>query len=159
MKYAVLTTRHTSGFLLRDSATTEFDVASSGNTTDVCKEFANECRKQELVPSFYYCLWGGKNWMPNPNARAIILGQLYELAKQFGEILYFWIDMKNWSPADLSTQEIYDALKNLQPHCVVEFNQHVQEWYNSCISIGGVDRLLSVLQHEMHRYRANAYEG
>lgn len=127
MRYAVLTTRHTSGFLLWDSATTEFDVASSGNPTDVCDVFVRECRKQGLVPAFYYCLWGGKEWMPNPNARAIILAQLYELATRFGEIPYFWIDMKNWAPADLSTQETYDALKNLQPNCVVEFNQHVQD--------------------------------
>jgi len=127
MKYAVLTTRHTSGFLLWNSATSDFDVASSGNPTDVCKEFANECRKQGLVPAFYYCLWGGKDWMPNTNARAIILAQLYELATQFGEIPYFWIDMKNWAPADLSTQEMYDALKSLQTNCVVEFNQHVQD--------------------------------
>ncbi len=76
MKYAVLTTRHTSGFLLWDSATTDFDVASSGNTTDVCREFVKECRKQGLAPAFYYCLWGGKDWYPNPNARAMILAQL-----------------------------------------------------------------------------------
>jgi alpha-L-fucosidase len=126
MKYAVLTTRHTSGFLLWDSATTEFDVAHSGNTTDVCKEFVNECRRQDLIPAFYYCLWGGKDSNPHPNSRAIILAQLYELATQFGEIPYFWLDMKCWGPADLSTQEIYDCLKSLQPNCVVEFNQHVQ---------------------------------
>jgi hypothetical protein len=54
MKYAVLTTLHTSGFLLWDSATTDFDVASSGNTTDVCREFVKECRRQGLVPAFYY---------------------------------------------------------------------------------------------------------
>ena len=65
--------------------------------------------------------------MPNPNARAIILAQLYELATQYGEIPYFWIDMMCWAPADLSTQEIYDGLKTLQPNCVVEFNQHVQD--------------------------------
>ena len=127
MKYAVLTTRHTSGFLLWDSATTDFDVAKSGNTTDVCKEFVKECRRQGLAPAFYYCLWGGKDWNPNPNARAIILAQLYELATQYGEIPYFWLDMKNWAPADLDTQEIYDELKALQQNCVVEFNQHVQD--------------------------------
>ena len=33
------------------------------------------------------------------------------------------------------------------------------ERYSSCISIGGVEELLSVLQHEMHRYQANACEG
>ena len=65
--------------------------------------------------------------MPQPNAQAIILAQLYELATRFGGIPYFWIDMKNWAPADLSTQEIYDVLKSLQTNCVVEFNQHVQD--------------------------------
>ena len=126
MKYAVLTTLHTSGFLLWDSATTDFDVASSGNTTDVCREFVKECRRQGLVPAFYYCLWGGK-WKPRPDARAIVLAQLYELATQFGEIPYFWLDMDNWAPPDLSAQEIYDMLKTLQPNAVVEFNQHVQD--------------------------------
>lgn len=126
MKYAVLTTRHTSGFLLWDSNTTEFDVSSSGNTTDVCKEFVTECRKQDLVPAFYYCLWGGK-WKPDPNARAVILAQLYELATQYSEIPYFWLDMMNWVPPDLSSQEIYDAIKSLQPNAIVMFNQHVQD--------------------------------
>jgi len=126
MKYAVLTTRHTSGFLLWDSATTDFDVASSGNTTDVCRELVNECRKQGIAPAFYYCLWGGK-WKPDPNARAVILAQLYELATRYGEIPYFWLDMMNWAPPDLSTQEIYDAVKSLQPNAVVMFNQHVQD--------------------------------
>jgi alpha-L-fucosidase len=127
MTYAVLTTRHTSGFLLWDSPTTNQCVAQSGNTTDVCREFVRECRRQELTPAFYYCLWGGKDWNPNKNARAVILAQLHELATQFGEIPYFWIDMKCWGPADLSTREIYDCLKSLQPNCVVEFNQHVQD--------------------------------
>ncbi len=126
MKYAVLTTRHCSGFLLWDSATTDLDVASSGNTTDVCREFVEQCRRQGLAPAFYYCLWGGA-WHPHPNARAIVLAQLYELATKFGEIPYFWLDMMNWAPRDLSTQEIYDLLKTVQPHAVVEFNQHVQD--------------------------------
>jgi hypothetical protein len=127
MKYAVLTTRHTSGFLLWDSATTEFDVATSGNTADVCRAFTTECRRQGLVPAFYYCLWGGKEWNPRSNARALILAQLYELATRYGEIPCFWLDMKNWGPEDLSTRELYDELKTLQPNCVVEFNQHVQD--------------------------------
>jgi hypothetical protein len=127
MKYAVLTTRHTSGFLLWDSATTDFDVASSGNRADVCREFVTECRRQGIAPGFYYCLWGGKDWNPRPDARAVILAQLHELGTQYGEIPYFWMDMKNWAPPDLSTQEIYDELKTLQPRSIVEFNQHVQD--------------------------------
>ena len=126
MKYAVLTVRHTSGFLLWDSVTSEFDVAASSNKTDVAGEFVKECRQQGIAPGFYYCLWGG-TWMPNPNARAIILAQLHELATSYGEISYFWIDMGNWRPGNLSPQEIYDAIKNEQPNAVVILNQHIQD--------------------------------
>ena len=127
MRYAVLTTRHTSGFLLWDSDTTEFDVGSSPRKTDVVGEFVRQCRKQGIAPGLYYCLWGGKDWMPHPNARAIILAQLCELATRYGEIPYFWIDMKLWAPTDLSAQEIYDALKLQQPKAVVILNQHIQD--------------------------------
>lgn len=128
MKYAVLTTRHTSGFLLWDSATSLHDVGSSPGRPDVAGQFVKECRRQGVVPGFYYCLWGApKSTMPYAKARPIILAQLHELASRFGEIPYFWIDMKNWSPADLSTQEIYDLLKNFQPATVVIMNQHIQD--------------------------------
>jgi alpha-L-fucosidase len=127
MNYAVLTTRHTSGFLLWDSATTEFDVASSPCMTDVAGEFVKQCRQHGIAPGFYYCLWGGPKWMPHPNARAIILAQLHELATRYGAIPYFWIDMFNWAPADLTPQEVYDLLKNINPNTVVILNQHIQD--------------------------------
>jgi len=127
MRYAVLTTRHTSGFLLWDSATTTFDVASSGNPTDVVKAFVDQCRRQGIAPGLYYCMWGGKKYRPTPNARAVILGQLYELATRYDDIPYFWIDMMNWAPADLSPQQVYDAIKSLQPGAIVILNQHVQD--------------------------------
>jgi len=126
MTHAVLTVRHTSGFLLWDSPTSTHDVAASGNTTDAVKAFVSECRRQGLAPGFYYCLWGGK-WNPNPNARALILAQLHELATRHGPIRYFWIDMMNWAPKDLTAQEIYDSLKNVSPGTVVIFNQHIQD--------------------------------
>lgn len=126
MKYAVLTTRHTSGFLLWDSPTTNFDVGSSGNTTDVVREFVDQCRKQDIAPGLYYCMWGN-NWDKNPNARAIILAQLHELATNYGTIPYFWIDMMNWAPKDLSAQEVYDLIKSINPETIVIMNQHVQD--------------------------------
>ena len=128
MKYAVLTTRHTSGFLLWDSATSTVDVGASPKQPDVVGQFVRECRRQGIAPGLYYCLWGGKtSVLPNENARPIILAQLHELASRFGDIPYFWIDMKNWAPDNLSTQEIYDLLKNLQPDTVVIMNQHIQD--------------------------------
>jgi hypothetical protein len=35
--------------------------------------------------------------------------------------------MMNWAPKDLSTQEVYDLLKNLQPNTIVIMNQHIQD--------------------------------
>lgn len=127
MKYAVLTARHTSHFLLWDSATTTCDVASSGNKTDVVEAFVTACRREGIAPGLYYCMWGGKKFNPHPNARAIILAQLYELATRYGRIPYFWIDMMNWTPADLSVQDVYDAIKSVQPEAIVIMNQHVQD--------------------------------
>lgn len=127
MKYAVLTTRHTSGFLLWDSPTTTFDVAASGNPTDVVKEFVTQCNTQGVAPGFYYCMWGGKKFQPARNARAVILAQLSELGTRYGKIPYFWIDMMNWAPADLGPQQVYDAIKSLQPDSIVLLNQHVQD--------------------------------
>ena len=118
MKYAVLTTHHVSHFLLWDSPTTDHDVGSSGNKTDVVKEFTEKCRKKGIAPGLYYCMRGGRN---------IILAQLYELAANYGEIPYFWIDMMNWAPKDLTAQQVYDLLKNLQPDTIVIMNQHIQD--------------------------------
>lgn len=126
MTHAVLTARHTSGFLLWDSPTSTHDVAASGNKTDVVKAFVDECRRQGLAPGLYYCLWGGK-WNAHANARAVILAQLHELATRYGHIRYFWIDMMNWAPKDLTAREIYDSLKNVNPRTVVIFNQHIQD--------------------------------
>lgn len=124
MKYAVLTVRHTSGFLLYDSPTTNFDVASSGNKTDVVRDFVDSCRKEKIAPCLYYCLWGG-DFNPDPKARETILAQLYELSSNYGKIACFWIDMNIWGPKDLPAQTIYNALKSRQPESIVIFNQGV----------------------------------
>jgi len=154
MGYAVLTTRHTSGFLLWDSPTTVFDIGSSGNTTDVVRAFTAACRKQSIAPGLYYCMWGGE-WNKNPNARAIILAQLYELAVNYGKIPYFWIDMMNWAPKDLPAQEVYDLLKNLQPDTIVIMNQHIQDGtsikYFPTDVLNGEVTLPPVAGHEPYR--------
>jgi alpha-L-fucosidase len=136
MKYAVLTTSHTSGFLLWDSPTTGFDVANGSDKTDVVQAFVEECRRQDIVPGLYYCMWGGEKFSAakrkraesrTDSPRAIILYQLQELATRYGKVPYFWIDMMNWATADLKPQEVYDLLKNINPDCVVILNQHVQD--------------------------------
>ena len=66
VKYAVLTTRHTSGFCLWDSKVTEFDVANSPFKKDVVKLFVDACRKHDIKPCLYYCLWGSKTGILSP---------------------------------------------------------------------------------------------
>jgi len=92
MNYAVLTVRHTSELLLWDSKTSLINVVNSAYGKDLVREYVAECRRRGIEPGFYYCLWGNA-WRPNPDARAIILAQLHELATQYGKIAYFWLDM------------------------------------------------------------------
>jgi hypothetical protein len=139
VKYAVLTTRHTSGFCLWDSKVTQFDVANSPFKKDVVKLFVDACRKHDIKPCFYYCLWGSKDWNPvNWNAtikaelegttpKQIILSQLTELAENYGDIYEFWLDMQCWADTSLKPQESYDLLKRKNPGTFVHFNQHVQD--------------------------------
>ena len=86
-------------------------------------------RKQGIEPGIYYCLWGA-GWRPNSNARAIILAQLHELATSYGPIPYFWLDMPHhtgWLAKDLSQQEIYDSLKNVNADTIIMFNNAIQD--------------------------------
>ena len=129
MKYAVLTVRHTSELLLWDSQTSAINVVNTAYRKDLVREYVTECRRQGIEPGFYYCLWGN-GWRPNPNARAIILAQLHELATHYGKIAYFWLDMPHltgWLAKDLSQQEIYDSLKNIDPDTIVMFNNTIQD--------------------------------
>ena len=64
IRYAVLTARHTSGFCLWDSKVTQFDVKSSPYRNDIVKLFVEACRKYNIKPCLYYCLWGNKDWNP-----------------------------------------------------------------------------------------------
>ncbi len=45
MKYVILVTKHVDGFCLWDSKYTSYDVASSGNKTNVVEAVARACKK------------------------------------------------------------------------------------------------------------------
>jgi alpha-L-fucosidase len=167
VKYAVLTTRHTSGFCLWDSEVTAFDVANSPYKKDVVKLFVDACRKHDIKPCFYYCLWGSKDWNPvnwNPTIKAeldkttpkqIILSQLAELSENYGDIYEFWLDMQCWADTSLTPQESYDLLKSKNPKAFVHFNQHVQDGseirYFPTDIINGEERIPPVTGHNPNR--------
>lgn len=139
IKYAVLTTRHTSGFCLWDSKVTSFDIAISAYPKDVVKLFVDACRKYDIKPCLYYCLWGNKDWNPaawNPiieeelegsNPKEIIIAQLKELSENYRDIYEFWLDMHCWCDTSLTPREIYNFLKSKNPDVIVHFNQHIQD--------------------------------
>lgn len=135
MKTAVLTTRHIGGFLLWKSATSLYSsMTSQFARVDVVEEFVREAREQGIEPGLYYLMGGGEKDTSscplNGNRkmdRATVLAQLDELATHYGSIPYFWIDMMDWAPQDLTTQEVYDWIKMRQPEAIVHFNQHAQD--------------------------------
>ncbi len=166
VKYAVLTTRHTSGFCLWDSETTTFDVASSPAGVDIVKQFTDACRKYDVKPCLYYCLWGGKwkpwEWNPSINEelagttpKEVILSQLKELATNYGDIYEFWIDMYTWCDTSLSVPEIYDFLKQWNKGTLVHFNQHVQDGskirYFPTDILNGEERVPPEARHNPYR--------
>jgi len=167
VKYAVLTTRHTSGFCLWDSKVTQFDVANSPFKTDVVRLFVDACNKHQIKPCFYYCLWGNKDWNPtswNPvikaeiegkTPREIILFQLTELAENYGEIYEFWLDMHCWADTSLTARETYDLLKSKNPKTFVHLNQHVQDGtkinYFPSDVVNGEERIPPAAGHNANR--------
>ncbi len=78
--------------------------------------------------------WNPAKWNPlikqelsQTTAKKIILAQLTELAKNYGDIFEFWMDMQCWADTSLKPQETYNLLKRIQPKTIVHFNQHVQD--------------------------------
>jgi alpha-L-fucosidase len=167
IRYAVLTTRHTSGFCLWDSKVTGFDVGASPYRKDVVRLFVKACRKYGIRPCLYYCLWGGKDWNPadwNPVIRKelrdktpakIIRTQLEELAGNYGDISEFWMDMYCWCDTSLSEQEIYSLIRSRNPGTFVHFNQQVQDGttirYFPTDMLNGEERLPPVTGHNPNR--------
>jgi len=60
MKFAVLTTKHHDGFLLWDSATTDYDVGNAkvpaAGHVDVVKLFVDACRARGVAPGLYFSI-------------------------------------------------------------------------------------------------------
>ena len=144
MGYAVLTTRHTSDFLLWPSKTSTQTVAATDEPTDVVKAFAESCRKEGVAPGFYYCMWN-----KGAHARATIMAQLYELAHNdptYGPVSAVddnsatrwatadgttsaWLEVDLGKPATLGRaviEQAYPELKRIRKFAI-EY-QHGDEW-------------------------------
>lgn len=139
MKYAVLTSKHVAGHCLWDSKVQfrgkefDYDVATSGNKTDVVRKFVDSCTKQGIMPGLYYCLLDFRNnSVPQKEQWSKFLlpddffqlakDQLTELATNYPEVTYFWLDIPR-AASSAQRAEIYDLLRRTNPRCVVLFNE------------------------------------
>ncbi|NCC11192.1 MAG: calcium:sodium exchange protein [Bacteroidia bacterium] len=132
MKYVILVTKHHEGFCLWDSRFTEYDVARSGNQTNVVVEVAKACRKYHLGLGLYYSLWDRKF---NPDVKDLAkdeaynkylinqLNELLDMTQSITPIVEFWFDGGWEKPAvRWPISAIYQTIKSKQPNCQIGIN-------------------------------------
>lgn len=132
MKYVILIAKHHDGFCLWDSRYTEYDVASSGNPTNVIETVAKACRKYDIGLGLYYSLWDRKvnadveDWKKDEAYNQYMLNQLTELmdiVDDYTKVVEFWFD-GGWVKQNYRwpVMDIYQTIKQRMPECQVGVN-------------------------------------
>ena len=128
-KYAVLVAKYMSGFCLWDAADYDYDVAASGNKTDVVAAFVEACREFGMEHGFYYCILDPHNegkfdWdsMIPDHYFALIQRQITELHSRYPNTLYQLFDI-TWKMTPEQRWTLYRLVKRYSPHGVVVMNQ------------------------------------
>jgi alpha-L-fucosidase len=128
-RYAVLTAKHMSGFCLWDSKNYDYDVAASGNKTDVVAAFVAACHEYGLRPGFYYCILDPHNegkfdWNAPIGDKyyALIKQQLTELHSRYRNTFYQLLDI-TWKISAQQRWELYRLIKGYSPNCIIVMNQ------------------------------------
>jgi alpha-L-fucosidase len=126
-RYAVLTAKHMSGFCLWDSKDYDYDVAASGNKTDVVAAFVAACHEYGLRPGFYILdphNEGKFDWnSPVPYGYyRLIKHHLTELHSRYSNTFYQLLDI-TWKLSQEQRWELYRLIKKFSPHCLIVMNQ------------------------------------
>ena len=141
MKYAVFTTKHTSGYALWDSKYTKHDISAlpkfRAGKGDLVREYVDAFRARGIKIGLYYCLPGdySKNRLKAgqsdlhglpPEAIGNFVGfiklQLTELLTQYGEVDLMWFDQYNNKYTRDQWLEIKAHVHSIQPNCLVLAN-------------------------------------
>lgn len=132
MKYVILIAKHHEGFCMWDSKYTEYDVASSANTTNVVEAVAKACKKYDIGLGLYYSLWDRKvngdvsDKSQDASYNQYMINQLKELiqiVRKHTRIVEFWFD-GGWVKANnrWPLMDIYQTIKSKEPDCQVGIN-------------------------------------
>lgn len=166
-KYAVLTAKYMSGFCLWDSKGYDYDVAASGNKTDVVAAFVSACHEFGIRPGFYYCILDPHNegkfdWNSLIPDRYfdLIKHHITELHTQYPNTFYQLFDI-TWKLRPAQRWELYRLVKKYSPDCIVVDNQGFKQsrvnqgrlceeasWPTDVIN--GEDTLPPLEQHDPH---------
>lgn len=132
MKYVILITKHHDGFCLWDSKFTDYDVASSSNSTDVVEAVAQACKKHGIGLGLYYSLWDRKvnaevdSLAYDSEYNKYMLAQINELIDKVSTItpiVEFWFDGGWVKPSyRWPITDIYQTIKHKQPYCQIGIN-------------------------------------
>ena len=146
MKYGILTVKHTGGWCLWDTATSDRDITWFKNykdgTGDMMKGFTDAFRARNLKVGLYYCfpLWGGDQWgnyqtLPaddyaegTVDALTMIKMHFTELLTNYGDIDIIWIDQSSSPHGGLKEgdwRKIKAHIHSLQPNCIVTANNQM----------------------------------
>ena len=132
MKYITLTTRHHDGFSLYDTkGLNTFDALHSPCGRDLIREFADACRRENIVPFFYHTTldWYNEDFEKNFDSYLEYLRQSVEiLCTSYGKIGGIWFD-GNWSrpDADWKLDELYATIRKHQPDALIINNSGMGE--------------------------------
>ena len=132
MKYVILVAKHHEGFCLWDSKYTDYDVANSGNTTNVIEEVAKACKKHDIGLGIYYSLWDRsvngdvKDKSLDSIYNSYMINQLDEIldiTQKHTDVVEFWFD-GGWEKENnrWPIHEIYQTIKSREPECQVGIN-------------------------------------
>ena len=123
-KYVVMVAKHHDGFCLWPSELTNYSVKSSpwkGGNGDVVREVAGAARRNGLKFGVYLSPWDRHDprYADLPAYDKYYLGQLDELASQYGELVEFWMDGAGSAGHTYDFDKIVQELRMWQPNTLV----------------------------------------
>ena len=132
MKYVILVCKHHDGFCLWDSKYTNYDIASSGNKTDVVEAVAKACRKYHIRMGVYYSLWDRRQNADVEDTsldkayNTYLVNQIKELiniSSKYTKVVEIWLD-GGWVKKNTRwpLTEIYETVKKREPQCQIGVN-------------------------------------
>lgn len=121
MKYMVVTSKHHDGFSMFASEQTDYDIRATPFGRDVIEELSAACARGGIEFGVYYSPrdWYHPDFATDRHDRYLefYLGQLRELATNYGKLLVLWFDGLD-SPRELwkdTPTQSFRMLRTLQP--------------------------------------------